>query len=68
MAISVAKQFCPDRLDLTDPLRTIQNFDFFGTQMNQMEFGISTEPNEVRLYFYNFTILKQMAITFNHFF
>lgn len=47
MAISVAKQYCPDLNSLTDPLRIIQGFDYFGANMNQMEFGVSTESDEV---------------------
>lgn len=47
MAISVAKQYCPDLNSLIDPLRTLQSFDYFGAHMNQMEFGISTDSDEV---------------------
>lgn len=56
MAISVAKQYCPDLNSLTDPLRTLQGFDYFGAHMNQMEFGISTDSDEVssRTIFLNF--------------
>lgn len=47
MAISVAKQYCPDLNSLTDPLRTLQNFDYFCAHMNQMEFTISNDTDEV---------------------
>lgn len=47
MAISVAKQYCPDFNSLIDPLRTLQSFDYFGSHVDQMEFTISTESDEV---------------------
>lgn len=47
MAISVAKQYCPDFSSLIDPFRTIQSFDYFGTHTDQMEFTISTNSDEV---------------------
>lgn len=46
MAISVAKQYCPDFSSLIDPFRTIQSFDYFGTHTDQMEFTISTNISD----------------------
>lgn len=53
MAISVAKQYCPDFNSLIDPLRTLQSFDYFGSNTDQMEFTISTVSDEVstRIFF-----------------
>lgn len=49
MAISVAKQYCPDFNSLIDPLRTLQSFDYFG-HTDQMEFTVSTDSDEVSTY------------------
>lgn len=46
MAISVAQQFYPDLTNITDPLRMLQGFDYFG-HSDQMEFSISTGLDEV---------------------
>lgn len=46
MAISIAQQYYSDLTNITDPLRMLQGFDYFG-HSDQMEFSISTGLDEV---------------------
>lgn len=46
MAISIAQQYYSDLTNITDPLRMLQGFDYFG-HSDQMEFTITTGLDEV---------------------
>lgn len=52
MAISIAQQYYSDLTNITDPLRMLQGFDYFG-HCDQMEFSISTGLDEVVISYKN---------------